>query len=156
MIHTTLCYIMKGSQWLMLLRDKKANDINEGKWIGVGGKIQEGESPDQCIAREIQEETGLVADRVTYRGKICFYFENETEVTHVYTCKDFHGELHECDEGTLRWIDADKILSLRLWEGDRLFLGKLLDDDQRLFHLELTYDVDGNLTHVQESEETEE
>ncbi len=152
MYRTTLCYLINGTQWLMLLRNKKKDDINKGKWIGVGGKIETGETADACARREIFEETGLVADELNFRGMIHFYFEDDTEVCHVYTCERYHGEIHECNEGTLRWIEKDEILSLPLWEGDRLFLRRLFEGDFKEFHLGLTYDRDGRLIHVDEGE----
>ena len=130
MILSTLCYIEKDGKYLMLHRTKKKNDINKDKWLGVGGKFEEGESPEECIVREVKEETGLILKSYQLRG-IVTYVSNkwETEYMYVFTANEFEGKLIECDEGDLVWIDKEKINTLPTWEGDHLFVEKLLKDD---------------------------
>ena len=145
----TLCYIIKDHKWLMLLRNKKENDINAGKWIGVGGKCEENETAYECIVREIKEETNLNPFKVDFRGVVDFIYEfKDYEKIWVYTCEDFEGEVKECEEGTLEWIDEEDILSLDLWEGDVVFLKKLMENSDELFHYELKYDEKGNLENI--------
>ena len=144
MINTTLCYISDGDKVLMLHRVRKKNDINEGKWIGVGGKFEEGESPVDCLLREVREETGLTLLSYRFRGIVTFISDDSpTEYMHLYTSDSFSGELTSCAEGLLEWIPRGEIKDLSLWEGDRLFL-KLLEDDHPEFSLKLTY-TDGKL-----------
>jgi 8-oxo-dGTP diphosphatase len=139
---TTLCYIEKDNKYLMLNRTKKKNDINEGKWIGVGGHIEEGESPYDCIKREIYEETGLSVSELKLRGHLTFILNNSfTEYIWLYTATDYEGELKECDEGILKWIDKDKVYDLNLWEGDKVFL-KYLEEKSEFFSLKLEYKDD--------------
>ncbi len=139
-INTTLCYIKKDNQYLMLHRTKKENDINEGKWIGVGGKFEENETPEECMLREVQEETGLTLTEYRLRGVITF-ISNEwiTEYMYLFDASGFQGELQECDEGDLQWIPQEELLNLNLWEGDKIFLRKLLKDD-RFFTLKVRYE----------------
>lgn len=145
----TLCYIIKNHKWLMLLRNKKENDINEGKWIGVGGKVEDSETIEECIIREIKEETGLNPFKVDFRGVVDFIYEfKDYEKIWVYICRDFEGEIKDCDEGTLAWIDEEDILDLDLWEGDIVFLKKLIENNDELFHFELKYDEQGNLVNI--------
>ena len=129
MIDTTLCYIKKEGSWLLLFRNKKENDLNEGKWIGVGGKCEPGETPEQCVRRETLEETGLTLGKVCCRGVVHFRSDTwEDEEMYLYTSEEFSGELDEnCAEGTLAWISEDQVMSLPMWEGDRLFLPELLE-----------------------------
>ncbi len=142
---TTLCYIIKDNKYLMLHRTKKENDINTGKYIGVGGHVENGESPIDCIKREVFEETGLRLKSVNTRGYITFVMGTETEHTILFTSDDFEGELKEnCNEGELTWVDIDKVLSLNLWEGDKVFL-KLLNEKDDFFSVKLVYDADDNL-----------
>lgn len=141
-MQTTLCYIEKDHKYLMLHRIKKENDMNKDKWIGIGGKLEEGETPLDCVIREAKEETNLTLNAPVYRGII--YFNNTyypDEVMHLFTCTDFSGELKECDEGTLEWIDIDDLYNLTLWEGDKIFLDALRRDDP-FFELTLNYDKD--------------
>ncbi|MBE6992995.1 MAG: 8-oxo-dGTP diphosphatase [Ruminococcaceae bacterium] len=139
MVNTSLCYIEKDGQYLMLHRVKKENDINKDKWIGIGGKFEERESPEDCIRREALEETGIILRNLNYRGIITFVTDKwETEYMHLFTSDDFTGELKTCDEGNLEWIDKSKLLSLDIWEGDRIFL-RLLDTDEPFFSLRLEY-----------------
>ena len=147
---TTLCYIIKDNKYLMLHRTKKENDINAGKYIGVGGHVENGESPTDCIKREVFEETGLRLKSVNTRGYITFVMRNETEHTVLFTSDDFDGELKEnCNEGELTWVDIDKVLSLNLWEGDKVFL-KLLNEKDDFFSVKLVYDADDNLISAAE------
>lgn len=149
MIKTTQCYLMREGSWLMLYRNKKENDYNHGKWIGVGGKQEPGETSEQCIIREIREETGLTAEAVTLRGIVEFEYPGlEEEEIRVYTCTQFSGELTSCSEGTLEWIPEGRIMDLSLWEGDRVFLEKLLHNDTEVFRIRLKYDTDDRLREV--------
>lgn len=142
MLRTTLCYIENDGKYLMLHRNKKENDINEGKWIGVGGKIEGGETPEQCMLREVFEETGLTPTSYKYRGLIHFVPDKfEAEDMYLFTVKEFSGELTKCNEGDLEWIDKEKIFSLNLWEGDKVFLRKLLDGESG-FEISLFYEGD--------------
>ena len=142
MLNTTLCYITRGNDVLMLHRVKKKNDINRDKWIGIGGKFEGNESPDECLLREAKEETGLTLTRYAYRGLVTFVSDLwETEYMHLFTADDFEGELIECDEGELAWIPKNQIMDLPLWEGDKIFL-KLLAQDVPYFQLKLEYHDD--------------
>lgn len=140
MKNTTLCYLEKDGAYLMLHRVKKENDENRDKWIGVGGKLKEGESPNDCVRREVLEETGLSIPSPEYRGIITFVSdEYGTEYMHLFTAKEFFGEIKsDCDEGVLEWVKKEKIPSLPIWEGDKIFL-KLLDSENRFFSLKLVY-----------------
>ncbi|MBQ8505924.1 MAG: 8-oxo-dGTP diphosphatase [Clostridia bacterium] len=136
---TTLCYIERDGQYLMLHRVKKKNDANQDKWIGIGGGIEPGETPEQCLLREVKEETGLTLTEYRYRAVIDFVSDKwEDEVMHLFTATGFTGELIECDEGNLEWIGIDSLLSLPQWEGDRIFLN-LLKQDAPFFRLRLEY-----------------
>ena len=142
MKNTTLCYVEQDGKYLMLLRNKKKQDENAGKWIGVGGKFEEGESPQDCLLREVQEETGLRLTQYRFRGIVTFVSDRyETEYMHLFTAHGFEGELIPCDEGELKWVEKDKVLSLPLWEGDREFL-RLLREDAPFFSLKLVYQGD--------------
>ena len=136
---TTLCYIEKDGCYLMLHRIKKKNDVNEGKWIGVGGHIEENESPDECIWREVKEETGLSLDNCRPRGLVTFVSDTfEGEWMHLFTATEFSGQICDCNEGVLKWIPKNEVSSLPLWEGDRIFLD-LLTKDLPYFQLKLVY-----------------
>ena len=144
---TTLCYIKKENFYLMLHRIKKENDCNRDKWIGIGGKIEEGETPTECIIREAKEETNLTLHSPTFRGIV--YFRNDfypDEDMYLFTCDDFSGTIKECDEGVLEWIDIDKLYDLTLWEGDKIFLDALRKDE-RYFELTLNYSKDDLISH---------
>ena len=142
MKQTTLCYLERGDEYLMLHRTKKKNDENHDKWIGVGGKFEAGESPEDCMHREILEETGLTVTDYRYRGIVTFVSDiYETEYMHLFTVTDWTGEARECDEGELAWIKKQKLFDLTLWQGDRIFL-KLLQEDVPFFSLKLTYQGD--------------
>ena len=139
MILTTLCYLEKDDQYLMLHRVKKDVDVNKGKWIGVGGKFEEGESPDECLKREVSEETGLSLTSYRMRGVLTFQSVGwETEYIFVYTADGFEGELKDCNEGVLKWVRKEDLMDLNLWKGDRIFL-KLLKEDAPFFSMKLSY-----------------
>lgn len=139
---TTLCYIEKNNKYLMIYRNKKKNDINKGKWIGVGGHFEAGESPEECLLREVKEETGLTLTDYNLRGIITFVFnDSEIEYMFLYTATGFTGELIECNEGELKWINKSDINSLSLWEGDKIFLD-LISRDTPMFSLKLKYNND--------------
>ncbi len=137
---TTLCYIERDGAWLMLHRVKKKQDANQGKWIGVGGKIEEGESPEECLVREVREETGLTLRSHRFRGIVTFVSDRwESEIMFLYTADDFAGCLSECCEGDLAFVPKEQVFALNLWEGDRIFL-KLLIEDASFFNLKLSYE----------------
>ena len=139
MKQTTLCYLERGDEYLMLHRTKKKNDENHDKWIGVGGKFEANESPEDCMRREIFEETGLTVTDYRYRGIVTFVSDlYETEYMHLFTVSGWTGEARECDEGELAWIKKQKLFDLTLWQGDRIFL-ELLQKDVPFFSLKLTY-----------------
>ena len=137
---TTLCYLEKDEKYLMLHRTKKANDENHDKWIGVGGKFEDGESPEDCMKREILEETGLEVKEFTYRGIVTFVSDRyPCEYMHLFTVTDWTGAEKECDEGELAWIEKERLLSLPMWEGDRIFLELIAKAETPFFSLKLTY-----------------
>lgn len=139
-INTTLCYIEQDGCYLMLHRIKKENDINRDKWIGIGGKFEDRESPEDCVLREALEETGLTLMKPEYRGIVTFICDDyPTEYMHLFWADSFSGQLKECDEGNLEWVQKEKILSLPIWEGDKIFL-RLLDEKCPFFSLKLTYE----------------
>ena len=141
MVNTTLCYLEQDGKYLMLHRVKKDKDINKDKWIGIGGKFEQGESPEDCLLREAKEETGLTVTSYRYRGIVTFVSGDDTEYMHLFTADGFHGTIKECDEGDLEWIDKQKLLDLTLWEGDKIFL-RLLEEDIPFFSLKLVYEGD--------------
>lgn len=142
MKNTSLCYIEKDGKYLMLHRVKKENDENRDKWIGIGGKFEDGESPEDCMCREMLEETGLCAESWRYRGIVTFVSDLwGTEYMHLFTCDGFSGSIKDCEEGVLEWIDKKELLALPIWEGDRIFL-RLLDEDEPFFSLKLCYSGD--------------
>ncbi len=139
MINTTLIYIEQDGKYLMLHRVKKEHDINHDKWIGVGGKCEENESPEDCARREAKEETGLDLLTPEYRGIVTFVSDQaEGEYMHLFTCKDFKGELIECPEGDLEWVDKAIVPTLPTWAGDRIFLEKI-SNPSPFFSLKLEY-----------------
>ena len=139
MILSTLCYIERDGQYLMLHRTKKANDVNHDKWVGIGGRMEPGETPEACIHREALEETGLQLLDCRCRGIVRFHSDAwPDEEIHLFTASRFTGDIIACDEGDLEWIDKSRLLELTLWEGDRIFL-KLLDEDAPFFDLSLEY-----------------
>lgn len=142
MWNTTLCYIQREGQYLMLHRVKKENDINHEKWIGVGGKFEDKESPEECLLREVKEETGLTLTRYAYRGLVTFVSDRwTTEYMHLFTADAWEGELIPCDEGDLEWVDMDRVCDLPIWKGDKIFLD-LLRQDVPFFSLKLSYEGD--------------
>ena len=143
-IVATLCYVRAGGRTLMLHRNKKKGDAHLGKWNGLGGKMDPGESPDDCVMREVREESGLAISDPRLRGVLTFpaFLDGEDWLVFVYTATQFTGEVGECAEGALSWVDDAKILDLPLWEGDRVFLPWLRDD--RFFSAKFTY-RDGRL-----------
>ena len=142
MLNTTLCYITRGDEVLMLHRVKKEQDINKDKWIGIGGKFEKNESPDQCLLREAKEETGLTLTHWKFRGVITFLNDCcEGEYMYLFTADGFEGELKDCDEGDLQWVKKDFLYSLPMWEGDKIFLD-LLWTDEPFFLLTLNYSGD--------------
>ena len=143
MINTTLCYIEKDNKYLMLHRIRKQNDLNQDKWIGIGGKFETQESPEQCVRREVLEETGLTMSKCSYRGIITFVSDKwPTEYMHLFTCNDFSGQLKECDEGVLEWINKNEIYNLPLWQGDKIFLKLIENSNTPFFSLRLEYKGD--------------
>ena len=139
MRNTTLCYIEKDSSYLLLHRIKKENDMNRDKWIGIGGKFEDKESPEECVLREAYEETGLTLTSLKFRGIVTFVSDEfETEYMHLFTSDSFVGEIKECDEGVLEWVKKEKMYSLPTWEGDYIFL-KLIENDTPFFSLKLEY-----------------
>ncbi len=139
-VNSTLIYIERDGKYLMLHRTKKENDLNHDKWIGVGGKFEPDESPEECMLRETREETGLTLTRWRYRALVTFVSDEwESEYMHLFTADEWTGTLKDCDEGELAWIDRDELLSLPLWEGDKIFL-RLLRGDEPFFSLKLRYE----------------
>ena len=139
MKNVTLCYIERGDEYLMLHRVKKKNDVNQDKWIGVGGKFEDKESPEDCILRETMEETGLRLTDYRYRGLVTFVNTiYETEYMHLFTATGWEGEIGECSEGNLEWVRKSEVPNLPIWEGDKIFL-QLLADEEPFFSLKLSY-----------------
>ena len=140
MINTTLCYIEKDGKYLMLHRVKKVNDLNQDKWIGIGGKFEDKESPEECNQREVFEETGLTVKNARYCGIVTFVSDKwETEYMHIFHSDSFTGTVKECDEGNLEWIDKKALYSLPIWQGDKIFLN-LIEQQVSFFSLKLVYE----------------
>lgn len=140
MRNTTLCHIEKDGKYLMLHRTKKKNDLNEDKWVGIGGKFEDKESPEECNRREVLEETGLTLNSAKYCGIVTFVSDKwETEYMHIFKTDDFQGVLKECDEGELCWVDKNEIYNLPIWVGDKVFLKLIENDDTPFFSLKLSY-----------------
>lgn len=135
---TVLCYLEKDHQYLMLFRNKKKHDLNEAKWIGVGGHLEQGESKEEALFREVFEETGLTINSYEYRGELLFVNDDFEEIMYLYTSNNCSGKLKECDEGELHWVNKDKIMELNLWEGDKAFLPLLINTKQ-FIRLKLIY-----------------
>ena len=146
--NTTLCYLEQDGRYLMLHRVKKEHDENKDKWIGIGGKFEPGESPEDCVCREVLEETGLRLTDYRYCGIVTFVNGDWTEYMHLFHATGFEGQLRECDEGVLAWIDKKRLVDLQQWEGDRIFLKKLIDGESDIY-LTLQYkgDVLANVIH---------
>lgn len=155
MLNTTLCYIEKDGCYLMMHRTKKENDVNKDKWIGIGGKFEDGESPEECLLREVREETGLILKDWSYRAVITFTSdEYPTEYMHLFTapCPESYADsaqsdstsiaLKECDEGDLEWVPKEKMYSLPIWQGDKIFLRLIEDGSAPFFSLKLVYSGD--------------
>ena len=137
---TTLCYAESDGRWLMMHRVKKDVDENAGKWIGLGGHLQEDETPEECVRREVREEAGLELRNLCLRGILTFILPDwGNELTFLYTAKTESDEVPDCAEGVLKWVPAEQISTLPLWEGDRIFL-PLLRTRQYCFSLKLIYD----------------
>lgn len=139
MFLTTLCYMEQDGRYLMLHRTKKEHDINKDKWIGVGGKFEDKESPEDCLLREVREETGLTLTDYRFRGIVTFITDRyETEYMHLYSAYAWEGCPIECNEGDLEWLDQSAVFDLRLWEGDKIFF-RLMQNDAPFFSLRLEY-----------------
>lgn len=141
MRNTTLCYMERGGAYLLLHRVKKKNDQNHDKWVGVGGKFEPSESPEDCLLREVREETGVTLTRWRYRGIVTFVLDELTEYMHLFTADAWTGEMirgADCAEGVLEWVPKERIASLPIWEGDRIFF-RLLDEERPFFSLKLCY-----------------
>ncbi|WP_366776051.1 8-oxo-dGTP diphosphatase [uncultured Gemmiger sp.] len=147
LLQTTLCYLERDGCYLMLHRVKKKQDVNRDKWIGVGGKFEPGEDALACALREVREETGYTMHGPRYRGIVDFTCDPwPPERMHLFTCTDFSGTAHDCDEGELAWVPKDRVEQLPIWEGDKLFF-RLLNRGEPFFHLELYYQGD-RLVHA--------
>ena len=138
MLQTTICYLTVEGKTLLIHRVKKKNDMNHDKWIGIGGKFEFGESPEECMLREFREETGLTLTSWRYRGIVTFVMGDVCEYMHLFSADGYTGELTSCDEGTLEWVEDEKVLQLPTWEGDRVFL-QLLRERESFFSLKLVY-----------------
>ena len=137
-VPTVQIYLEKDNKYLMLYRNKKKNDMNQGKWLGVGGHVEEGETPYQAIVRETKEETGLDLKSAEYRAIINFVNDDYVEIIYQYTSSDFTGEVIDCNEGELRWIDKSEVLTLPMWEGDKYFLDPLIKNEP-FFEITIVY-----------------
>ncbi len=136
---TTLCYIEKDGKYLMMHRVKKENDINKDKWVGIGGHFEADESPEECLLREAKEETGLTLLSWQLRGIITFICDKQqTEYMFLYTADEYSGEMTECSEGNLEWMEKTQVYTLPVWEGDKIFF-RLLEENQPFFSLKLKY-----------------
>lgn len=145
---STLCYMEQDGKYLMLHRIVKKNDINKDKWIGVGGHFEEDETPEECVVREVKEETGYTLTSYQYRGLVTFVSGNGvTEYMSLFTADGFEGEPIACDEGVLEWVDKDKVNMLNIWEGDKIFFA-LLNQNRPFFSLKLVYDGGDKLVQV--------
>ncbi|WP_122644533.1 NUDIX hydrolase [Luxibacter massiliensis] len=145
---STLCYIEKDGKYLMLHRTVKENDVNKDKWIGVGGHFEAQESPEECLVREVQEETGYTLTSYCYRGIVTFvYGEDVVEYMSLYTADGFKGDAIPCDEGELEWVDKEKVYELNIWEGDKIFF-RLLEERRDFFSLKLVYDREATLLYA--------
>ena len=151
MEETVLGYLQKDDKILMLYRNKKKNDINKGKWIGIGGHIEKGETPKEALIRECKEETSLTLLSSTLRGKLIFNIDGYEEICYLFTSSSFIGEIKECDEGELSFIDKKDIFNLPLWEGDVIFL-KLIFASSPYFVLKLNYKNDKLISYEMEEE----
>lgn len=145
---STLCYIEKDGKYLMLHRTVKKNDVNKDKWIGVGGHFEQDESPEECVIREVKEETGYTLTSYKFRGLVTFISGNGvTEYMSLFTADEFEGEPISCNEGVLEWVGKEEVLNLNIWEGDKVFF-KLLNEREEFFSLKLVYDGADKLVQV--------
>ena len=145
---STLCYIERDGKYLMLHRTVKKNDVNKDKWIGVGGHFEADESPEECLLREVREETGYTLTSYQYRGLVTFVSGNGvTEYMSLFTADGFEGESVPCDEGELAWVDMDQVEELNIWEGDKIFF-RLLAEKRPFFSLKLVYDGHDGLIYA--------
>jgi 8-oxo-dGTP diphosphatase len=155
MINTTLCHIEKDGKYLMMHRVKKENDLNHDKWVAIGGKFESGESPEEANAREVLEETGLTLGKVRYCGIVTFVSDEwGTEYMHLFHTTEFSGDLIECNEGDLCWVDIKEVYNLPIWEGDKIFL-KLLEEKAPFFSLKIEYVGDTLVNAVLNGEKIE-
>ena len=136
--YSTCCYLRKDEQYLLLFRNKKKDDYNKGKWIGVGGGLEKDETPDECAIREVKEETGLDVKSLSCAGEVDFIYDGYYEKMYIYEITDFEGDIIECNEGELRWIPIKDIYNYPMWEGDKAFLPKLVNHEP-YFKMSLTY-----------------
>lgn len=143
---TVLAYIEKDHCFLMLFRNKKKVDINKGKWLGVGGHLEKGETPEQALFREVKEETGYTVKKYEYKGLITFIYDGYTELMYLYHVSEVEGELGECSEGDLKYIPIERVYDLDMWEGDKIFIPYLLED-KPYFELELNYEGNKLVSH---------
>ena len=142
---STLCYLERENEYLMLHRVVKKNDVNKDKWIGVGGHFEQDESPEECLLREVREETGYTLTSYRFRGIVTFVSgDGVTEYMHLFTADGFTGMPQECDEGVLEWVPRERIEDLNIWEGDKIFF-RLLAKDEPFFSLKLVYDGNSGL-----------
>ena len=145
---STLCYIERDGKYLMLHRTVKKNDVNKDKWIGVGGHFEADESPEECLLREVKEETGYTLTSYRYRGLVTFVSGNGvTEYMSLFTADGFEGDPIPCDEGELAWVDMDQVEELNIWEGDKIFF-RLMEEECDFFSLKLVYDGQDQLISV--------
>ena len=145
---STLCYIEKDGKYLMLHRTVKKNDVNKDKWIGVGGHFELDESPEECVLREVKEETGYTLTSYQFRGLVTFISGNGvTEYMSLFTADGFEGEPVSCNEGVREWVNKEEVLKLNIWEGDKVFF-KLLNEREEFFSLKLVYDGGDQLVYV--------
>lgn len=153
-MNTSLIYIEKDNMYLMLHRTKKQNDVNKDKWIGVGGKFEQGESPEECAIREAHEETGLKIKPI-FRGVVTFlYNDNDAEYMFLFTAKEFSEKLKQCSEGELEWVKKKKVFELPIWQGDKIFL-KQLDENDKPFLLTLRYRGDDLIEAILDGKQTD-
>ena len=146
-VNTVTCYLIRGDEILLMYRNKKKNDFNKGKYIGVGGHIEVGETPNEAIDREVKEETNFDIISKELKALIIFYFDNVEEYMYLYTCKDCKGEMKDCNEGTLSWVKTTDFDKIPMWEGDKYFIKPVLDNEP-YFEMALTYDKNDQLVEV--------
>ena len=143
-VNSTLVHLVSDDRYLMLHRTKKEGDYNKDKWIGVGGKFEPQESPEECARRETLEETGLTVGRMDYRGIVTFVYKDITEYMHLFTSDDFSGTMRVCDEGDLEWVEINRVCELPIWEGDKIFF-RLMEKKVPFFSVKLVYNDEGEL-----------